>query len=283
MYNLKLIFAFLLIQGVSLSAGAEEVRVGDRLINVPLPDGFVELTPNMSPYYEAMRAYIAPSNIRYLTLITEDKAEALLRGENVELDRYINVESEKGISATSVSSSQFAELRRIIRNQIDEMYANVEKQLPEIVGKGNTTLSAEFSAELAVEVSGMVPLPVHLDKDDAIANSIFMTVGASVDGEDLGTDVLAATNLILHVKDKVLFLYVYGSKSELDWTREAAAMWATDILAANPLSADEKRAVDKSDSFGIDWNRVFEKALIGALVGGLIGFVFFFFKKRKKE
>jgi hypothetical protein len=282
-YNLKLIFAFLLIQGVSSNAGAVDVEVGDRLINVPLPDGFVELTPMMSPYYQTMRAYIAPSNIRYLTLITEDKAEALLRGEDVELDRYINVESEKGISATSVSFGQFTEFRSIFRNQIDDMYANVEKRLPEIVNEGNSTVSAEFSADIAVELGGMVPLPIHLDTDNVIANSMFMTVSATVDDEGVGTDVVAATTLFLHVKDKVIFLYVYGSESELDWTREAAAMWAMDIVAANPLSTDEKRAVDKSDSFGINWSQVIEKALIGALLGGVIGFVSFFFRRRKKE
>lgn len=281
--NLKLIFAFLLIQGVSLSAGAVEVKVGDRLINVPLPDGFVELTPKMSPYYETTQAYIAPSNVRYLTLITEDKAEALLQGEGVELGRYINVESEKGISAASVSSGQFRELRSILRNQIDDMYANFEKQLPEIIDEGNKTVSVEFAADIAVEIGGLVPLPIHLDTDNAIANSMFMTVGATVDDEDVGTDVLAVTTLFLHVKDKVIFLYVYGSKSELDWTRDAAAMWATDIVAANPLSTDEKRAVDKSGSYGINWSQVLEKALIGALVGGIIGFVSFFFRKRNKK
>jgi len=272
------------MQGVSLSAGAVEVKVGDRLINVPLPDGFVELTPKMSPYYEMMRAYIARSNVRHLTLITEDKAEALLRGDDVQFDRYINVESEKGISATSVSSDQFTKLRSIVRNQIDDMYANVEKQLPELVNKGNKTISAEFAADIAFELGGLVTLPIHLDTDNAIANSMFMTVGVTVDDEDLGTNVVAATTLILHVKDKVIFLYVYGSESELDWTRDAAATWATDIVAANPLSTDEKRAVDKSDSFGVNWSQVLEKALIGALVGGVvIGFVFFLFRKRKKE
>lgn len=59
--------------------------------------------------------------------------------------------------------------------------------------------------------------------------------------------------------------------------------WATDIVAANPLSTDEKRAVDKSDSFGVNWSQVLEKALIGALVGGVIGFGSYFFRRRKKE
>ncbi len=210
-YKLKWILAFFLIQAICLNASAAEIKVGDRLINVPLPDGFVELTPEMSPYYETSQAYIGPNNVRYLALVAEDKAEALLRGEDVQLYRFMNVESEKGISESSVSSRQFTELRTILRNQIDEMYAKVEKQMPDLVKKGNAAISAEFSADVAVELGGLVPLPIHLDTDSVIANSMYMTVGGTVSGEDVGSNVLAATTLFLHVKDKVLFLYVYGT------------------------------------------------------------------------
>jgi hypothetical protein len=216
-------------------------------------------------------------------LITANDAEALLRGQDIELERYINVESENGISATSVSSAQFTDFRSILQSQIDNMYATVEKQLPELVSKGNHELSEEFDADLAVELGGLVPLPIHLDTDSAMANSMFMTVGATVDGENIGADIVAATTLFLHVKDKVLFLYVYGQESELEWTRQAAERWATDILAANPSSAAEQRAVERSDSIGIDWSQVLEKALIGALVGGAIGLFSFVFRKRKKQ
>ncbi len=283
MRNLKLILAFLLLQGMSLNVSAVEIEVGDRPVNLPLPGGFVELTPQMSPYYDAMKAYIAPSNVRFLTLITASKADALLRGEEVELDRYMNVETEKGISRSSVSTDQFSELRDIVRDQIVDIYAEIENKLPDFIDEGNRELSQKFDIDVAVELGGMVPLPVHLDTESAIANSMFMTVGASADGESLGTDVLAATTLILHVKDKVIFLYVYGKESDLEWTREAAARWATDIRAANPLSTSEQRAVERSSSSGINWSRVFEKALIGAFLGGIIGFISFLFGRRKKQ
>jgi hypothetical protein len=222
MRNTKLVLAVTLLQGLGLDVRALEIEVGDRPINLPLPDGFVELTPAMSPYYETMRAYIGPNNLRYATLITANDAEALLRGQDIELERYINVESENGISATSVSSAQFTDFRSILQSQIDNMYATVEKQLPELVSKGNHELSEEFDADLAVELGGLVPLPIHLDTDNAMANSMFMTVGATIDGKDVDADIVAATTLFLHVKDKVLFLYVYGQESELEWTREAA-------------------------------------------------------------
>jgi hypothetical protein len=108
MRNTKLVLAVTLLQGLGLDVRALEIEVGDRPINLPLPDGFVELTPAMSPYYETMRAYIGPNNLRYATLITANDAEALLRGQDIELERYINVESENGISATSVSSAQLS-------------------------------------------------------------------------------------------------------------------------------------------------------------------------------
>jgi hypothetical protein len=279
---LTLVFAALVLQGTGLSVGAAEIEIGDRVIEIPLPDEYAELTPQMSPMYEAMQAYISPQNVRFMTLIAEDKAAALLRGEAVDLGRYINVESQKDISAASITSAQFAELRSAFRNQIAEMYANVEKQLPDLVAQGNSALSETFSADVAVELGGLVPLPVHHDVDNAIANSMFMTVGTTVNSEDAGVNVLAATSLILHVRDKVLFLYVYGTESDLEWTRNTAANWSTEIIDANPLSTDEQRAVDKSGSAGIDWNRVLERTLIGALIGGVIGLLSLLFRKRRK-
>lgn len=274
-----LILALLLVQGVSLAAGAVDIEVGDRRINLPLPEGFVELTPGMSPYYEAMRAYIAPQNVRYLTLITTEVAQALLRGEHVELGRYIYVESEKGASTASISRAHFEEFRALMREQVEQAFASAREQLPEIIGKGNATVSEQFNAEIAVELGGMVSLPIHVDTDNAIANSTIITVEAAVDGEKDGPRVLAGTNLFLHVKDKLLFLYVYGAEGDLEWTRQMASSWAGAIVAANALSSAEKDAVEKSAPFGIDWNSVLERALIGALMGGLIALLALMFRK----
>ena len=278
-----MVLAVIFLKGFAADSQALEIKVGDRAINLPLPDGFVELTPAMSPYYQTMRAYIAPNNLRYVTLITANDAEALLRGEDVEVARYITVESEKSISDTSVSSTEFAELRSMVRNQIGEVYANAQKQLPELIGKGNQRLREEFDADLAVEFGGLVTLPIHLDTDNVMANSMFMTFGGTLDGEDIGSDVVSATTLFLYVKDKVLFLYVYGSESELEWTREAAERWATEILAANPLSAAEQHAVERPESIGLSWNRVVEKAMIGALVGSAIAIIAFLFRRRPEQ
>ena len=221
-----------------LNAGAVEIVVGERTISIPAPERYVELTPDMSPYYESMWAYVAASNNRYLTLIHESTAAAIRRGDAVEIGRYMNIETEKTISRMSVSAAQFGEFQDLLRNQLFELTARMQEKLPELTRAGNASLSEQFDADLAVELGGVVPLPVHYDTDNAIASSMYMTVSATVNGEDMGSDVLSATMLTLHVGDKVLFLYVYGAQSDLLWTRETASAWADSIIAGNPSRVD---------------------------------------------
>ncbi len=232
------ILIVLLLGIFCLNAGAADIVVGERTISIPVPEGYVELTRDMSPYYESMWAYVAPSNNRYLTLIHESTAAAIRRGDAVDVGRYMNIETEKNISRMSVSEAQFGEFQDIMRNQLFELTARVQEKLPEITSAGNASLSEQFDADLAVELGGVVPLPIHHDTDNAIASSMYMTVSATVNGEDMGSEVLSATMLTLHVGDKVLFLYVYGAQSDLLWTRETAGAWAENIIAENPTQGE---------------------------------------------
>jgi len=232
------ILSALLLVGFCLNAGAVDIVVGERTISVPVPEGYVELTPDMSPYYESMWAYVAASNHRYLTLVQESRAGAMRRGESVDVARYMNIETEKNLSRMAITAAQFDEFQGVMRNQLFELTARVEELLPEMTRAGNASLSEQFDAELAVDLGGVVPLPIHHDTDNAIASSMFMTVSATVNGEDMGSDVLSATMLTLHVRDKVLFLYVYGAQADLLWTRETAKAWADNILAENGNSPE---------------------------------------------
>lgn len=262
---------------------AAEVEVGDRTITIPFPEGFVALTPEMSPYYEMMQAYIGPSNVRYLSLIPESAAEALLQGQTVEVRRYINIESEATLSNRSVSSSDFADFKAVLRDQVEQMYDEVEREMPRLMEKGNRELSEQWAADVAIQVGGFVPLPVHLDTERAIASSMYATVRTTVGAEDAGPVVVSATSLFLHARDKVLFLYVYGSKDDVEWTRETAGRLASDIIDSNGPTPGEQRSVSSSDARGIDWGQVLEKGLFGALAGGLIGLLAFLFRRRGNE
>lgn len=280
---LKLAATLLLLQAIAASAWGVEITVGNRPVELPMPAGFVQLTPDMAPFYEAMRAYIPPTNERYVTLITEEMARKIRRGEAVEFVRYINVEAEKQVARASLSSADFAEFRSIMRSQIETMFAQAEENIPGLIDRGNEIASDQLGAEIEVEIGQIVPLPVHLDTETAIANTNLMSVATSIDGEQAVAQRVAGTMLALHVMDKMLFLYVYGAESDVEWTRDMAASWAADILAANAPSRDELLASAEPPQAGIDWNRVLERAGIGAGIAVLIGLLSLVFRRRRQE
>lgn len=82
----------------------------------------------------------------------------------------------------------------------------------------------------------------------------------------------------LHVKGKLIFLYVNGGDQDLDWTRQFSKAWAAVILTANP--SDAATVARESARRGFDWSRVLRSALIGGAVGGLFGLFRVFTRKK---
>ena len=234
-------------------ASAEEVDVGGQMIEIPTPAGFTNLVPAHSPYYETSKAFEAPGNIRYVSLLPKETAEILEKGGFATYRRYMNVETARNISARNISTVQFEELRDVLRNQLNEMMANVEEALPGIIDKANADISEEFDADLELSVGDLVPLPVHQDSANAIAYTMFMTVASSADGVAEELEVSSATMLTLLVNERVLFLYVYGTEDDVEWTRSTAASWADAILAANSGGAGARDAQAPEDTSGSAW------------------------------
>ena len=123
----------------------------------------------------------------------------------------------------------------------------------------------------------MVPLDPHYETDNAFAYSMYINYGVTVEGskEDF---IVSATATFVNVAGKILFLYCYGPQKDLEWTRSASKDWAGMVMASN-----DQPPSHSPDSRGIDWSKVSEKGIVGAIVGGLIALVFGFFYRFKKK
>ena len=218
---------------LSAPASAIEIEAGGRTLEIPLPSGYSELTPEMSPSYEAMYAYVVPTNERYLILVPDEAAAAFLRGKDADYDRYMMVEAERQTVQFDLTQAEFDELRDTMRGQIDELYDSVRESLPEVFDDASETISDRFDTDLAMSVGDIVPLEAHLDTDNAFAFSQLIKIGIAVDGEDQEPEVGIATATFVYVRDKLIFVYVYGGEDDLEWTREFANTWVDQILAAN--------------------------------------------------
>ena len=258
-------FPALLLLGLSV-AGAEEIDVGGQRIEIPTPAGYTNLLPAHSPYYETSKAFEAPGNIRYIALLPQETAKILEGGGSATYRRYMNVETARNISARNITAVQFEELRDVLRNQLNEMMANVEEALPGIIDKANADISEEFDADLELSVGDLVPLPVHHDSANAIAYTMYMTVASSADGVAEEIEVSSATMLTLLVNERVLFLYVYGSEGDVEWTRATAADWADAILTANASGGDAGETQAHGDSGSLVWRDILTDPAVVTIV-----------------
>ncbi len=277
---------------VACAARAVEIDVSGRAIEIPLPPGYSELTPEMSPVYEAMYSYVVPSNERYMIILPTEITESILRGEDAVYERYMVIESERQTARQTFSTQTFAEFRGILRDQLDEIFESVRQELPEIASDASQSVSEAIGEDLELSIGEIVPLAVHLETENAMAYSQYVNYGAAVGGEDMGNTVVAATTAFVHVREKILFVYVYGAEGDLEWTREFTSNWLAQIFEANaePVSvattydADETNRPEASpERRGMDWGKVLERGLIGALIGAVVGIFAMLRSRRRKD
>ena len=100
-----------------------------------------------------------------------------------------------------------------------------------------------------------------------------------MDGDDEPLESAAITTVtMVHVKARILCLYVTGGETDLKWTRTVAREWTEAIIKANPSDAATAKleaapARDLATSSGIR----------GGIVGGMTAILISFLMRSRKS
>lgn len=217
--------------------GGVSVSVGGTQLEIPPPDGFVALTPELRTVYEFQKQFIWPNNEQLAVFIAESDIPIALRGEIPPLTRVFRVQVARSTAPLSISHSQFEELKEVGRKQVEDGLAKLKKELPLLFDKVSEGVSASLGAEIQIALGSVVPLPAHEDSDHAFAWSTFVNTNFRAELDPDATTVTSVmTSAFVHVKGKVLFLYCYGAADDLEWTRTASHAWSERILKLNETS-----------------------------------------------
>ncbi len=277
------------------AVSAVEIEAGGRTIEIPIPSDYAELTPDMSVQYEAMYAYVVPTNERYLVLVPSEAAEAYLRGKDAEYDRYMMVEAEIRSIRFDITQDQFDELRSVMRAELEAAWKSIEGSLPDLFEDATDSINAIVEADVELSMGEVIPFEPHVDNENAFAFSQLVSMGVAVDGEELDPEVGMVTATIVNVRDKMIFVYVYGGEGDLEWTREFANNWVDQILAANGEQTTQSgpnltrggilRPIDDPEALGdlpgsaLNWPLIIVFAIA---VGGLALILLAFAARRRK-
>lgn len=253
--------ALLLLQSLSLYA-SDTFTINGKQITVPAPKGFVRVTDDMTAVMKFVQQMADPMNDTLAYYIMESDVPTAMVGEIPSLERTFILKVNKQLRNMTVGKNDFSQLKSMTKSQNQQMFEDVKAQIPEHMKNMSQGVSQEFNVDFAMNISQMVPLEPHYEAENALAFSMYINYGVSAGAENI-EEIVSATSTFLNASGAVLFLYGYASKDELKWTRSASMNWAESVMASN------SQPPAKSPGRGINWDKVLEKGLVGAIVGGL--------------
>lgn len=210
-------FVLILLQSLSLLA-ADTFTINGKDITVPAPEGFVRVTDDMTAVVKIVQQMADPVNDTLAYYIMETDVPAAMAGEIPTLDRTFLLKINKQLRNMTVGKNDFSQLKSMTKNQNQDMFDNVRDQIPEHMKKMSEGMSQEFNVDFAMNILQMVPLAPHYEAENALAFSMFINFGVSA-GQEIIEEIVSATATFLNASGTVLFLYGYGPKDELEWTR----------------------------------------------------------------
>jgi len=277
--KMKSQFSLLLILlTLTTSVFAERFDVGGKEITIPTPDGYVRVTKEMDAVHRLSMQMGDPMNDLLAYYINESDAATAREGNVPPLQRRFVLKVSKNLKGMLVGSRDFAELKGMTKRQNKEALESVKSQMQGLMDKASKGISKEFDVNVALEVSQIIPLDPHYEADNALSYSWYANYGVSAEGVK-EESIVAATTTLVNVSGKVLFLYCYGPQGDLEWSRNASRTWAERVMASNA-----QPPAQSSGGRGMNWDKVIEKGIVGAITGGLIALmigVLSIFKRKK--
>lgn len=215
----------------SLSTQALTIKVGGVDIEIPKPKSFSLVIPEMKELYEFEKLFIAPTNVSFATFIPDSDVGTALMNEVPESERTFGVETVIKMVDMSINNTSFESLRKGIKTINDEILRKVKEKTS--FNELNSNLKDELELDLNISINEIIPLDVHFENERALSYSAFMKNGFDNEDGTTGSYISIITITVIHIKSKVLILFVDGAYDDLEWTREASTIWVKEIIKAN--------------------------------------------------
>lgn len=245
------------------------VMVGNTPIEIPTPVGFAVVTRDMKTAYDYVQLRVPDSNTLLLAFIPESDIPDAMNDQLPMMQRSLTVQISKSFVNMAFSEATFAELKREMRRQNEQLSETFAKELPGFLEHYNRETVRKWGLDGDFSLSQSVPLAPHVDTLNTFAFSSYIKFGTTNDLGLPATVIRSGTATIVLVKKKVLFLYVNGAEVDLDWSRQMARDWASAVFARNLVENGSGPSVARSALTSSDvWRGRILAALKGALRGG---------------
>ena len=258
-------------------AGDAAISVADLTLNIPAPAG-TRAVSKASGVFKAVETALPPMLRLEASFYGISEASDVEAGSKPPSGPFYQVQINKTFENKRFSTADFANVRKSMLKELGDsakMAAEAEKAL----GDSSKRIAKSTGVDVKLTPGQSVFMHPHLDETSMLGFSFRMGFQVSGSGNVDIEEEMTGTGIMAHVRGKAVQLYAYypGSGAEaLESSRKTAKEWAAAVIAANPIQPG-----DEASSFGFDWSRIGDKAMIGAGIGLIAGVLGVLFRKKK--
>jgi hypothetical protein len=267
---------------------------GDRTLEIPAPEGYVEVTPRIPKYTELAATFLPASNRLVEMYALPDQLDMLSRGEGTEINPYYQLQTLRSVDGRILTQQEFSEASGIIEKSLIEAFGTLDEDAAKLTQQGNEAVRAQTGTDVDIKLSGTKYLGAYRREPWGL----FFSMSAEVASAGEAPKRQIASGAVALVNQQIVYLYAYINKDDAAarrWAEQAVSAWADQVRAANGESATTESAAEPAPSAasdstssvesassggGFDWSRVWRGALVGGLIGLAVALVRVFTKRK---
>lgn len=277
MRKLAILSIFLFLGTSSLYS--EIFNIGGTEINIPTPEGFSIVTEKMTGVNWLQSKMVSPDNELIASYIDNSVVDIANKGEIPIMEKTFAIQFYREFRNKTYGTDFFTNMKNLIKEQNKNTLDKIQTEISKLMKNSSKEIEKDLNIDFAMKISQMIPMAHHYDEKNIFSYSMYLKyeTSAEVDKEKFAeTETTTATATLINVAGKIIFLYCYGNKDDLEWTRKTSLEWAERIISLNKPSP-EKTVKPGDDSF-LNNHKTLIKVAFFMVFSSIMGF---FYKRGK--
>lgn len=255
-------------------AATVPLQVGGTTVLFPAPEGHVAISKRQPKLFEYSAAALPPSNRLVESFYTPADVDRVLAGDVV-AEIYYQVQALRAVESRELGSDDWTRIK-------SELIASMPKlDMDELIAKDDERserMSKVIGEKVEFKFADVASPKIFRETPTSVTYGMILPITLGVGGEtkQATLTVAAAT---LFVRNRLLYVFAYSS--------DASPSGIASLHRSFDATVDEMVALNASDpdvesTGGVDWKRIAEKGMIGALIGAVIGLFGWWMLRRRR-
>ena len=217
-----------------ISIGGATAKLGDKVVELPAPEGFEEVSQQWESMKTAFTATVPPQGDLLAAYMPVSDCDLLRKGQPPLMPSWAMINIYREASTHVSSKAEFARIVALARQGGDNVFD------PQAIKNGfarvNELLSKTSSQEIKVDLSKPKILAAFDSRPNVYSNLLLLKLRLQADAKEVEQPPILGTMSLVLVKQRIVTVLAYKkieSKNDAETLTRFTTKWINEILAAN--------------------------------------------------